>query len=73
MALDMDGKKYCGLDLAWDYEEQTVILSMGVYVIEALAELKHISPKQHFYGPSKMERPDYGAKIQYAKEDTPNP
>ena len=43
---------------------------MDGYVIEALAELKHLAPKQHYYGPSKMDRQDYGAKIQYVKEDT---
>ena len=70
MTLDMEGKKYIGLDLDWDYIARTVTLSMDGYVIEALAELKHLAPKQHYYGPSKMERPDYGAKIQYVKEDT---
>ena len=64
MTLEMDGKKYCGLDLEWDFDEWNVTLSMDGYVIEALAELKHISPKQNLYGLSKMERPDYGAKIQ---------
>ena len=43
---------------------------MDGYMLEALAEFNHISQKQHFYGPSKMERPDYGATIQYVKEDT---
>ena len=70
MTLDMEGKKYIGLDLDWDYIARTVTLSMDGYVIEALAELKHLTPKQHYHGPSKMERPDYGAKIQYVKEDT---
>ena len=28
MTLDMEGKQYCGLDLDWDYKEQTVTLSM---------------------------------------------
>ena len=70
MTLDMDGKKYIGLDFDWDYDERTVTLSMDGYVIEALTELKHIASKQHFYGPSKMERPNYGAKVQYVKEDT---
>ena len=46
---------------------------MDGYVIEALSELKHIASKQHFYSPSKMERPDYGAKVQYVKEDTSLP
>ena len=36
---------------------------------EALKEFKHIKPKQHYNGPSKLEPPNFGQKIQYAKED----
>ena len=30
-------------------------------------------PKQIHHGPSKVERPDYGAKIQYVQEDNTSP
>ena len=36
---------------------------------QALKEFEHKFPKQHYYGPSKMLRPDYGQKVQYAKVD----
>ena len=73
MTLDMEGKKHCGLNLDWDYLERSVTLSMDGYVLEALAELGHTKPKQYFYGQSKMERPDYGATIQYVKENQRRP
>ena len=40
---------------------------MKGYVKQALLELKHLCPKQHHYGPSKLDCPDYGQKIQYVK------
>lgn len=43
---------------------------MKGYVKNALVKLNHIACSQYFYGPSKTERPNYGAKIQYAKENT---
>ena len=57
------------MHLKWDYIEQAVRISMDGYVEQALKEFKHDIPKQKHYGPSKMERPNYGQKIQYAKVD----
>jgi hypothetical protein len=39
-------------------------------VEQALKELQHTVPKLHYKGPSKIERPDYGVKVQYVKHDT---
>ena len=46
---------------------------MRGYVKQALEELKHIFTGKHHYAPSKIDRPDYGAKIQFAKDDTAPP
>ena len=46
---------------------------MKGYVKQALEELKHIFTGKHHYAPSKLDRPDYGAKIQFAKIDTATP
>ena len=46
---------------------------MEGYVQEALVELLHKDPNHHFYGLSKIEQPDYGAKVQYVKEDKSKP
>jgi hypothetical protein len=46
---------------------------MDGYVEAALKEFKHTIPKQVHNGPSKVERPDYEAKIQYIQEDHTKP
>ena len=46
---------------------------MEGYVKQALEELKHIFTAQHHYAPSYIDRPDYGAKVQYAKENLAPP
>ena len=71
--VDWEAKQYIGIHLEWNYEgERSVILSMPNYVQDALEELKHTVPTQHTYGPSHMEEPAYGQKIQYAKIEDDN-
>jgi hypothetical protein len=43
---------------------------MDGYVEQALKELQQAVPKQHYKGPTKIERPNYGVKVQYVKHDT---
>jgi hypothetical protein len=62
--IDWEGKRYVGIDLKWDYKKRKVLCSMDGYVEAALKEFEHTIPKQVHNGPSKVERPDYGAKIQ---------
>ena len=38
---DCHGKKYCGINLDWDYDRQEVHLSMAGYFSEALARFHH--------------------------------
>jgi hypothetical protein len=67
--VDMEGKQYIGIHLDWDYQKRQLITSMQGYVEQALKELEHAMPLKPCHAPSKAERPSYGAKIQYAKED----
>ena len=73
MKIDWEGKKYCGIDLKWDYDKREVLLSMDGYVEAALKEFEHMIPKQTHHGPSKVDRPYYGAKVQYVQEDNTSP
>ena len=66
--IDWDTKQYIGLHLKWDYNKHKVQVSVD-YVEQALKEFEHDILKQKHYRPSKMERPDYGQTIQYAKID----
>ena len=65
--IDWDAKQYIGINLTWDYNDRTVLLSMDDYVKEALAQFEHEVPKQFYKAPSKVDPIKYGAKIQYAK------
>ena len=46
---------------------------MKGYVKQALEELKHIFTGKHSYAPSKIDQPDYKAKVQFSKIDTATP
>jgi hypothetical protein len=70
LKVDWDVKQYVGIHLQWDYARREVICSMDGYIEQALKELQHTVPKQHYKGLSKIERPDYGVKVQYVKHDT---
>ena len=69
----METKHYISIHLKWDYEKRELICSMEGYVKQALQEFSHTPSKTHCNGPSKVVRPNYDAKIQYAKDDTTKP
>ena len=72
LKVDWKAEQYIGIHLKWNYIDREVLCSMDGYVEQALKEFNHIIPKQQHSGPSKIERPDYGAKVQYVKEDLTN-
>jgi hypothetical protein len=45
LKVDQMGSLYCGITIKWDYNKQTVNLSMPGYVQAVLEEFKHPSPK----------------------------
>ena len=63
--VDFEAKQYIGIHLNWNYNTHELICSMKEYVRQALIELQHIPSKQTHIGPSRIDRPDYGAKIKY--------
>ena len=69
LKVDWKAEQYIGIHLKWNYIDREVLISMDGYVEQALKEFNHIQPKQKHLGPSKIDRPDYGAKVQYVKED----
>ena len=42
-------------------------------VEQALQGFAHTPPRRHHFGPSKIDQPDYAAKIEYVKNDTTRP
>ena len=46
---------------------------MKGYVKKALKQFLQEAPKKPVPGPTKFKRPEYGKKVQYAKNDTEKP
>jgi hypothetical protein len=63
---DWSGTRYCGLTLKWDYVAQTCEMSMPGYIERALQRFQHLLPSRPQPSPHAWQKPNYGAKTQYA-------
>ena len=63
ITVDWEGKKFCGIDLEWDYKDRTCDIAMHDYVVKALAKLNHHAQIKKVYSPSIYTPPQYGQKI----------
>ena len=70
---DWKGGRYIGIQLDWDYKRRQVHLSMPGYVKKALKYFGHEKPKKKQDAPFPYTQPDYGARKQYAKEQSSAP
>ena len=70
---DWEGKRYLGLTFDWDYDSRKVHLSMPEYISSALKRFKHDRPDKVQHQPHAHTPPSYGAKVQYAKEESDEP
>ena len=61
--VDMEGDKYVGISLDWDYAKGEVHLSMPGYVSEVLSRFKHIWSGKPEDQPYAHVVPNYGAKV----------
>jgi hypothetical protein len=67
VSLDWTGARYCGLSLKWDYiNRSTCNMSMPGYVERALQRFQHVPPPTPEHAPHPWQRPNYGAKTQFA-------
>ena len=64
-----EAKQCIGIHLGWGYDERELLASMKGYAKQALEELGHAMPTRLAAAPSKMPRPQYGAKVQYVEVD----
>jgi hypothetical protein len=61
------GNRYCGLTLDWDYDTRTCNISiMPGYIDRALQRFAHCAPTKPEHAPHVWQKPNYGAKVQYA-------
>ncbi len=69
---DWTGTRYIGIHMAWNYEKGQVHLYMPGYVQQALKLIQHLRTKMQNQ-PSPHTTIKYGAKIQYAKQESTTP
>ena len=73
ITLDWTGKRYIGMTLDWDYEKRQVHVSMPGYVEKALKQFGHKWSGTKQYAPFPSTPIKYGAKKQYATEESTAP
>ena len=59
-----EGKKYAGIDLKWDYDNQTCRATMDGYIMYLRNKYGHLTPKKLQYSHHKHRPINYGAKQQ---------
>jgi len=69
---DWTGNRYIGITLDWDYDKRQVHLSMPGYVAKALKQFQHQTKKKQ-HAPFPCARINYGAKKQYATQQSTAP
>ena len=70
---DWEGKRYIGITLDWDYKCRQVHLSMPGYVAKALEQFQHQKSTKKQNAPFPCARIIYGAKKQYATQQSQSP
>ena len=63
---DWAGTKYCGHTLDWDYVNHICNVSMPRYIVHALQCFQHPMPTHKQHSPHAWQKPQYGAKTQFA-------
>jgi hypothetical protein len=61
---DWTGNLYCGIKLKWDYDNQTLDISMPGYIIKQLKKFKHDCPDRPQHCPYAPTPKQYGSKLQ---------
>ena len=69
LTIDWEGKKYCGMDITWNYDQMHCDKALLGYVMKQLEKFKHKTKKRKQHAPSKFTPPQYGQKLQTAKQE----
>ena len=73
LSIDWTGSRYCGLTLKWDYLNRTCDISMPGYIERALSRFQHKPHRSPEHSPHPWQRPNYGAKTQFAADPDETP
>jgi hypothetical protein len=73
ITVDMEGSRFCGLFMDWDYEKREVHCSIPGYVEAVLKRFKHEHPSKPQHQPYPHNPVQYGSKAQYVEpiDDSP--
>jgi len=73
ITVDMEGSRFCGLFMDWDYEKREVHCSIPGYVEAALKRFKHERPSKPQHQPHPHNPVQYGSKAQYVEPEDDSP
>jgi hypothetical protein len=73
MTVDEKATKYIGLTIEWEYKKQKAHIHMPGYLQKAFTRFKHKMPVKIQNSLHPHVIPQYGAKMQHAKEDNESP
>ena len=63
------GNKFVAMDLEWNYEKETVRLSVENYIMTVLQRFQYKLPKRPQHSPASYQAPAYGSIKQYAPDE----
>jgi hypothetical protein len=64
LAVDWDGKIYCGINLDWNYDNKYVDISIPTYIPKVLTRFGHTKPKKPQHSPYKPFPHKFGKEAQ---------
>ena len=64
VSVEWDGELFFGIKIKWDYQNQTVDLSMPGYITQNFQRYSHPIPKKPEHQPHCHVQTQYGAKLQ---------
>ena len=70
ITIDRTGQKFCGLNIAWNYKDGFVDVSMPQYVHKALKKLQHPLPTKAQHAPHPWQPITYGKTAHLTNPDT---
>ena len=60
VSTDLEGARYCGITLEWNYEERWLDISMPGYIKKVLQKYKHETPPRPQHSPYVIAPKKYG-------------
>jgi hypothetical protein len=73
ISVDIEGSRFCGLIMDWDYENLEVHVSIPGYVGNALKRFKDATPKKPQHQPYPHNPKQYGQKQQFPEPEDKSP